>query len=428
MNISLWLKNQMVSAEAYDTEKLLASFLLEMQRGLDGLPSSLAMIPAYIDVGAVLPLNRTVAVVDSGGTNLRIGLGAFDSQGHFNLSSFTKQPMPGRDREQTAAEFYAVLTDALVPLKDQFEAVGFCFSYPAEILPDYDGRLLHWTKEIRIPDMVGCRIGAGLRAALAVRGAFAKKVVVLNDTVAALLAGLAQGQVFEASSYIGFILGTGTNTAYVEQNRNIRQGTISTSGTQIINVESGGFAGMERGPVDLQFDAHSDHPGAHVFEKLISGAYLGPLALALMQAIALEGAFPSRGRAVLMSMPTLSTIHIDNLVANNGRDIGPLESDTFTDADREVMKQIFRAVIERAALLTAVNLAAAVIKNGAGREAAHPVCINIDGSTYYHTDRLAELTQRHLLQLLDRHGAHVRCICVDDAPAVGAAIAALTVF
>ncbi|MCF7817675.1 MAG: hypothetical protein K9M54_07320 [Kiritimatiellales bacterium] len=429
MDINGWLKEQMVSAEAYDADALLENFLNEMEKGLNGESSSLAMIPAYVGIDGRVPIDTPVAVIDAGGTNLRIGIARFDTAGSLHLSHFSKQPMPGRDRELTAAEFYAVLVDALAPLKNEFEQIGFCFSYPATILPDYDGRLLHWTKEIKIPELVGKHIGAGLLAAMEARGITGKQIVLLNDTVAALLAGMAQGQAFNAASYIGFILGTGTNTAYVECNENIGKldGYLGT-GAQVINVESGGFAAFRRGPFDLQLDARSENPGGHVFEKTISGVYMGPLTLELLQALIPEGIFSDGGAAAFSIMKNLSTIHIDNLAADNGRDVDVLGFEAFTDADREIMKTVFAAVVERAALLTAVNIAAAVVKGGAGQDPEHPVCINIDGSTYYKTHRLAEQVQTHLKNLLGARGLHARCIQVDDAPIVGAAIAGLTTF
>lgn len=429
MDTTTWLKDQMVSAEAYAADELLAGFLDEMEKGLNGESSSLAMIPAYVGTDGTVAPGKSVAVIDAGGTNLRVCLARFDEQGQIELSGFSKQPMPGRDHETTASEFYTVLADALEPLKDEFECIGFCFSYPATIMPDYDGRLLHWTKEIKIPELVGKHIGAGLLGVLETRGMTGKKIVVLNDTVAALLAGMAQGQAFNASSYIGFILGTGTNTAYVERNDNIGKldGYLG-AGSQVINVESGGFAGVPRGVFDLQLDDRSENPGRHVFEKLISGVYMGPLTLELLQALATEGVFSNSGGAALSIIKDLSTIHIDNLAANNGRDIGVLGSEVFSDADRDAMKTVFGAVVDRAALLTAVNVAAAVVKSGAGRDAAHPVCVNIDGSTYYKTYQLAEKAQAHLKTLLGNRGLHIRCIQVDDAPVAGAAIAGLTSF
>ncbi len=419
----------MVSASAYRTDELLDGFLREMERGLEGEASSLAMIPAYVGIGARVPAGRSVAVIDAGGTNLRIGLALSGQHGGIELSRFTKQPMPGRDREIPAGAFYDLLADGLEPLKDEFESIGFCFSYPAAITPHYDGRLLHWTKEIKIPEMVGTHVGEGLLDTLAARGMAGRKVAILNDTVAALLAGRVQGEGFGASSYVGFILGTGTNTAYVERNDRIAKlDGYLPAGAQAINVESGGFAAFRRGPYDLLLDERSENPGGHVFEKAISGVYMGPLCLALFQALADEGAFSQRGHAALAVMQTLSTIHIDNLATGNGLDPGVLGTEAFSDADREAMKTVFQAVVERAALLAAVNIAAAVVKCGEGADPARPVCINIDGSTYYKTHRLADQVQRHLRAILEPRGLHIRCIHVDDAPVVGAAIAGLTTF
>jgi len=429
MDIKAWLGKQRVAAEAYDVNALLAGFLDEMEKGLNGEGSSLAMIPAYVGIEGKVPVGKSVAVIDAGGTNLRICMARFNDAGEVELSHFSKQPIPGRDQEASADEFYAVLADALEPLKDEFDHIGFCFSYPATILPDFDGRLLHWTKEIKIPELVGKHIGAGLIDALEKRGIVGKRVVILNDTVAALLAGLAQGQMFNASSYVGFILGTGTNTAYVEHNENIGKldGYLS-AGSQAINVESGGFSAFKRGPIDLDLDDRSESPGGHVFEKTISGVYMGALSLELMQALTAESVFSDSGAAALSVMSELSTIHIDNLAADNGRDIGVLGSEAFSDADREIMKTVFMGVVDRAAFLAAVNIMIAVVKSGAGQDAERPVCVNIDGSTYYKTYQLEDKIQAHLKTMLGERGLHIRCIQVDDAPILGAAIAGLTAF
>lgn len=428
--IRTWLKNQLVSADVYNSEELLKNFLGEMEKGLAGDESSLAMIPAYVGAEGQVPVGKSVAVIDAGGTNLRICIATFNEAGEVELTGFSKQPMPGRFEEKTKAEFYTVLVDALEPMKDEFDSIGFCFSYPATIKPNFDGQLLHWTKEIKIPELVGQHVGAGLLEALAERGIEGKNVVVLNDTVACLLAGLSKGQGFNASSYIGFILGTGTNTAYVEQNCKIGKLEVDlTEGSQVINVESGGFAAYERGPVDLKLDRESENPGGHVFEKVLSGVYMGTMTLELLKALQAEhGVFSDTGAAALEKLDDLYIIQIDNLAAENGRDIGELGSDQFTDSDREIMRTVFKGVVDRAALLTAVNICAAVVKGGAGTDPERPVCVNIDGSTYYYTYQMPEKVQGHLQPMLKERGLHIECIQVDDAPVVGAAIAGLTAF
>ena len=426
--VKQWLREQWVDAALYDPEELITAFLAEMECGLRGDPAcSLAMIPAYVGIDHQIPPGRPVAVIDAGGTNLRSCLAQFDEAGAIQLSAFTKQPMLGTQGELSAAAFYAALADVVEPVLDQVESIGFCFSFPAEITPDFDGRLLHWTKEIQAPEIVGECVGAGLLRELATRGYPGKRMVLLNDTVAALLAGMGHGARMGASSYVGFILGTGTNSAYVERNANIHKLVgLDPAASQVINVESGGFARFERGPMDLQLDRASANPGAHVFEKIISGVYMGPLALALFHAALPLGAFSTTGAAVMGELTALSTIHIDNLTADDGRDTGVLGSAAFSEDDRDLMRTVFAAVVDRAALLTAVNISAAVIKSGAGQSAAAPVCVNIDGSTYYLTTDMPEKVQGYLAEILSARGLHIKSIHDDDAPVVGAAIAGLS--
>ncbi|HEY5654055.1 MAG TPA: hypothetical protein VIR63_06795 [Pontiella sp.] len=425
MNIQDWLKKRMIAASAYDADVLLKDFLSEMESGLRGEESSLAMIPTYINIEGPVPIDKPVAVIDVGGTNIRTCIARFDNSGTVSLSRISRFPMPGRDREISAAEFYDVLVGALCPLKDEFERIGFCFSYPVVMTPELDGRLLYWSKEIKIPELVGSLVGEGLVEALEERGVYGKKVVLLNDTVATLVAGCAHGQGFNASSYIGFILGTGTNTAYVERNDLVGKLTLN-SGSQVINVESGSFSIFRRGPQDLALDECSENPGQHVFEKMISGAYQGPLSLELLQSLIPEGVFSDSGAAALAVMSDLPTVLISNLTSGNKEDIGVLGEVCFSDADREIIKTVFVSVVERAALLTAVNIMACVVKSNAGASPLHPLCINIDGSTYYKTYRMNELVQAHLGRMLKARGLHARCIKIEEAPMVGAAIAALT--
>ena len=55
-----------------------------------------------------------------------------------------------------------------------------------------------------------------------------------------------------AKGYVVFILGTGTNTAYLENG-------------EAINVESGGFDKLFRTEIDLEVDAATNNPGKQVF-------------------------------------------------------------------------------------------------------------------------------------------------------------------
>lgn len=306
--LQVWLHSKRISADAYDANNLLDAFLSEMERGLQpNSTSSLAMIPSYVEANAALPPSSSVAVIDAGGTNLRICLIRTDANGQLLVDDRLKLyngAIPGKDSEVSSAEFYKVLVDALAPHADQFDRIGFCFSYPATIVKDadgnIDGRLEHWTKEIQIPDMVGTYVGRGLLDAFKSRGVENKRVVVLNDTVACLLAGVCRGREMGALSYIGFILGTGTNTSYVQRNVGIAKlddDSLDRAASQVINVESGNFSAFLRSPIDIELDKKAGErrdealagldfqaaqSGKQFFEKCISGEYLGTITLALL--------------------------------------------------------------------------------------------------------------------------------------------------
>ncbi len=84
-------------------------------------------------------------------------------------------------------------------------------------------------------------------------------------------------------------------------------------------------------------------------------------------------------------------------------------------------------VFLRAASLVAVNIAATVLRSGAGHDKLHPVCINIDGSTYYKTRSVffKSRVEQGMREILAPRGVHFETVCVDDSPMIGAAVAGL---
>ncbi len=375
-----------------------------MKKGLAGEESSLAMLRAYMNVGQDVEKNRKVIVIDAGGTNLRIGTARFDDAGTLKIEHFQRSGMLGVGKQISKQEFFEKLADRVTPVINESDSIGFCFSYPCQAQPNHDGKLLQWTKGIDAPEVVGCFLGEELNRVFEARGIARKKIVLLNDAVATMIAGVSEGAARGAKGYVGFILGTGTNTAYLESGR-------------VINVESGGFDKLPITEIDRELDATTNNPGKQTFEKMISGTYLGSLALvALKKAPLSEG-----GAKALAALDDLSLIHIDNFTAENGRDIGPLNDPRFTAEDEQWIRAVFMAVVKRAVRLSAVNLAAATIRNGVS-----PVCINLDGSTFFKTYRLREQTEIELKEILDQAGVDYFCVHLNDAPVVGTAIAALS--
>lgn len=413
----------------FDVDALLAEFDRQMDEGLAGRPSSLAMIPAYIDSGKPVPVDEPIIVLDAGGTNLRVAVVWFDKAGKARVEDFHKYAMPATDGKQLGAEeFFETFAGFLEPVCQRAEAVGFCFSYPTEILPDLDGRLIRWTKQVDAPEVVGQLVGSRIAEALEKKTGRKLSLRVLNDTVATLLAGMSAGISRRYSSYVGFILGTGTNIAYIEKNGRIgKVAGLPASGSMIINEESGGFAGFRRSKFDEIAVEGLKGKDEGIFEKMIAGVYMGTLGLTVLQCAARDGFFSKPVADGILGWTSLTTIDFDNFVANPYVAKGAFSELPLTDEDRRAIQALGEPLFVRAANLTAVNIASAVLRCGEGHDPLHPVCVTIDGSTYYKTRScmFRSRVEQGLREILGKRGVYFDTICVEDAPLIGSAIAGL---
>ncbi len=414
-----------VAAADIDRQSCLSLFLSEMGKGLRGEDSSLPMIPAYVSVAGKVPAGARAAVIDAGGTNFRSALVSIPPR----IEEKRNQPMPGSRGEVDEETFYQAFAAEINRIKDKATAstYGWCFSYNADITPALDAKLNYWTKGIQAPAIVGQFVGQELLKRLG-----GGDIAILNDTVATLLAAKATEGEKTYSSYIGFILGTGTNTAYVEKNSEITklQG-LDPDGSMIINAESGAMDKIARSEFDITVDQKQPDPGHNPFERMISGGYLGPIGLEIFKAAAKAGLFSPKAAAVIGGLGALETIDFDDFCALHEREgrVNPLAAAFAGGDDAKMARRLARPVFERAAALTAIHLAAFCIKSGEGVDPAAPIAIQVDGSTYYKTRTVdfGALVTKELDDMLvkRRHIHYVMTPPVEDAPLIGAACAAL---
>ncbi|MHC5143124.1 MAG: hexokinase family protein, partial [Planctomycetota bacterium] len=254
-----------------------------------------------------------------------------------------------------------------------------------------------------------------------------KGIVLLNDTVATLLAGVGyKKRTF--SSYIGFILGTGTNACYVEKNQNIsKESQFDSDGSMIVNTESGGVEGIHRGKLDIVFDQTTNNPGVHAFEKMISGAYLGPLALLIMKKAADDGLLSVQTADVIRSITDLDTKDLNDFMfyAFGDNPLAKACADG-SSQDRQFLYTVSERLVERAAKLTAINLTAMAIKSQQGTDPVRPICIVAEGTTFYNMKNLRSGVEFYLKQYLENdRGIYTEIVMVENATLIGAAKAGL---
>lgn len=428
-----FLRSRNMHPENIHLETMTSLFLSEMDNGLqqqEGNQSSLMMLPTYIQVGSAIPQNDPVIVIDAGGTHFRVAVMEFNEKEGPSIRKMKQYPMPGTEGEVGKDEFFDIIAQHLKDVLNDSLKIGFVFSYPTEIFPDKDGRLIHFCKEVKAPQVEGELIGQNLLRAIGRLGVEQKhQIVILNDSVATLLAGKAGGSDNSFSSYVGFILGTGTNICYIENNNNIHKLSHFPVGHQIINVESGGYRKVSRSSLDLAFDESTLNPGNYVFEKMISGRYLGMLCLHVLHCAAAENLFSPEAKLLIESISQLDTKEINACLSKKMQTSNPLSAiiQAGNPKDIHFIHQFIDLLSDRAAKLTAGSLAAAVLKSGQGARPERPVCISADGSTFLKFVFFRERVQAYLEDFLVREKQrYFEIITLDNAPLIGGAIAGLT--
>lgn len=445
MDLREFLLANHLTAEQYDLATEIGAFRGDMLCGLAGESATLPMIPTFLSPDADLSGEETLIVLDAGGTNLRTGVAQLHD-GVIDGVEYTKCRMPGIERTVTNDEFYDAIAEKLAPYLDLGDKIGFCFSFPAECLDNGDARLVRFAKEIKVDGAEGKLVCQELLAAIRRRGVTKEFTCVqLNDTAAAMLGGMATVDREKYSGFIGFILGTGINSCYVEKTENVvkyvnapvgansmrpsdtvqgqraidnrpyDKALAYTKPSMIINMESGMYGGFARGPLDLRLDQASQLPGDHCAEKMLSGVYLGKLIYEAMHDMVAAGLIASAPISETREVPMPD---VNYFLAGEASML-----DALSLTDRETVRAMILSVYARAARLCAIILGATALQMHAGRE--KPICVVLEGSTYHLSPELKKFVARELDGLQKLYGLQFEIVKLEHQSLTGAAYAAL---
>lgn len=415
MNVEEFLLKYGQASELIDCDKQLDIFIGEMKRGLSG-EGSLAMIPTYLyeKKGAAVKAGGKTIVIDAGGTNFRSAAAYFGDNGEAVFEDLQKTEMPAIRQRLSKEEFYNRIAENVSRLLNKGGDIGFCFSYPVAMESCGDGVITSCTKGVDAPETVGTRVGECTLKAIEKYDGKSRKIVILNDTAAALLGGMAcvRG---EYSAYIGYIFGTGTNICYTEDVRNIVKASGLKDGRMLVNTECGNYDKFPCGAIDEEAFELTENAEAQRFEKMTSGKYLSTLICLTLKSAAKEGVL-SRSFGGEYSLKDISEFL-------NG------ESNAFsenfaTEEDRAAAVQICTDAVIRAAKLGAVANAATAVLSGKPNGA--PVAVFAEGTTFDKLYGYAERFEKELGKLLSPRGYTAEILRCRETNLTGALAAALT--
>ncbi|KAF2741132.1 glucokinase [Polyplosphaeria fusca] len=296
--------------------KAVKEFIREMDEGLQKEGTELSQIPTYVTAVPNGTEKGLYMAVDLGGTNFRVCSIQLHGNTTFSLTQ-SKVPIP---RElmvaKTSKELFSFLAKQIEEFlklhhEDHFTGylrrrqtgehkeeeifnLGFTFSFPVQQIGINKGLLMRWTKGFDIQEAVGQDVCALLQTEIDALHLPVRVAALVNDTVGTLMAR-SYTSPGKTGTLLGAIFGTGTNGAYVEKLDKVTKLTSKadvgaydkSTGDMIVNTEWGSFDNSLRTlpntPYDIELDAKSVNPGIQMFEKRISGMFLGEiLRLALL--------------------------------------------------------------------------------------------------------------------------------------------------
>ncbi len=422
-----FLEKNLLNLDLIDLTKESVAYLREMEGSLTGKNSSLAGIPTFISYDGEVTKNKRVIVIDAGGTNFRVASVSFNNDGVADIHHFKKYRMPGSDGTITYEQFNKAVVDYLEPVLKDSDLFGMCFSYECEILNNRDGRIISLAKEVYIEGAVGKLVCEGINNEIVARGYKSKKYCLINDTVASTLGGIATNGKEKYDGYVGFILGTGTNSCYSESCAAVTKNpdVSSLSGSMLINLESGKYANMPISPIDEALFATTKMPDAFKMEKMTGGAYQGELFLLIVKAAAEQGVFSDNFKKSAAALSGLTAMEIDKFCFNP-HEMGTLHGLCSGIDDIERLLLLADSFYERIAKLATLQFAGLLMRTDKGHYKCRPMCVVAEGTTFYKSKFFRPKLDFYVKQFIEGEmGRYIEFISVENATLVGTAAAIL---
>ncbi len=408
--------------------------IAEMDAGLAGRKSSLAMLPAFCDAASGQEKGEYLAL-DLGGTNFRVMLVSLPGSGKPpRVVVEAKYKLLGDHIRTTGDALFGAIAGYLHKFLKEHAftrdyALGYTFSFPVKLLGIDEGILVKWTKDFSASGVVGQKVVALQAQALMEKSVRNVKIVALaNDTVGTLQAQA----VLDPNCGMGVILGTGFNIAVRVATRRIKKdvGSYSSKG-MIINMESGNFSkSLPATRYDRQLDRESGNARNQLAEKMISGKYLPQIArLVVLELIRKEKLFDGCVPPVFADKEGLTGSHMDRLEVGTPAEVQELARELFgrvlTPVELRILRRVFRMVSRRSARIAAAVISGALVR--VARRSAKRETVAVDGSLFEKYPGYSRSVMEAVRELSGKVGKGVQLKLTKDGSGMGAAVIAAVV-
>nr|XP_012775899.2 putative hexokinase HKDC1 [Maylandia zebra] len=419
-----------------------ARFQAEMKKGLSAESSAAAavkMLPTHVRSTPDGSEKGQFLALDLGGSKFKVlqvkvreGMGVRKGgvEMEEKIYPMSKELFNGRAPElfdhvsESLKDFLHVKNISL----DKKHPLAFTFSFPCEQTRLDKGLLLSWSKNCRARGLQGKDVVQALREAIDRTGGMDIEVLAMvNDTVATMMTCGFDDQYCD----VGLIIGTGTNACYMEELRHVDL-VEGDEGRMCVNTEWGGFG--DDGALsdyitefDQDVDATSINPGKQIFEKMVSGMYLGELVrLVVLKMAKLGQLFDGLVPDALRTKGKITTAHVAAMEEyknglKNTRDILVELGLNPSQDDCVAVQHVSTIVSFRSSNLVAAGLAAILTRIKQNRHLrALRITVGVDGTMYKTHPQYAKRLHKVVRRLLPE--CQVRFVLSDSGSSKGAAL------
>ncbi|KAH0946799.1 hypothetical protein HN011_002734 [Eciton burchellii] len=401
----------------------------EIDRGLSKKThdeSSVKCFPTYVQDLPDGSEKGNFLALDLGGTNFRVLLITLDGHNFDMKSKIYAIPQNLMLGTGTQLFDHIALCLALfvkdLNLQNVTLPLGFTFSFPLMQYGLSQGHLVRWTKGFNCSGVVNKDIVTLLNEAIDRKKDLKIDVcAILNDTTGTLMSCAWKNR----NCRIGVIVGTGSNACYVERTKNVERAIpgnyMEDKYNMLINTEWGAFG--EGGVLDFVqtefdriLDKNSLNPTKQLFEKMLSGMYMGELSRLVLEKLIDNGLlFSGKSPGDLKKRGKFFTKYVSEIENDpkgkytNCREVlAELGVRNVSDQDCENVRYVCSVVSRRAAHLVSAGIATLLNKMGENN-----VTIGMDGSVYrfhpyFHdlmTEKISELQDYKFDLMLSEDGS-----------------------
>ncbi|KAF2310105.1 hypothetical protein GH714_006558 [Hevea brasiliensis] len=425
-----------------------APFLTKLQR------DSATPLPVLRYVADAMTTDMRAGLATDGGSDLKMILSYVDclpsggKQERVIATEFEQVSIPQELMFGTSEELFDFIASGLANFAKKeggkfhlphgrIREIGFTFSFPVKQTSIDSGILIKWTKGFAVSGSAGRDVVACLNEAMERQGLDMRVSALVNDTVGTL----AGARYWDDDVMVAVILGTGTNACYVERIDAIPKlrGPESFSGRTIVNTEWGAFSnGIPLTEYDRDMDAASINPGEQIFEKTISGMYLGEIARRVLLKMAEVGDLFGKSVPEKLSTPfALRTPDLCAMQQDNSDDLQSVGSILYNVVGaesslsaRKIVVEVSDAIVKRGGRLAGAGIVGILQKmeeDSRGLIFGKRTVVAMDGGLYEHYPQYRRYLKEAVTELL---GLEIsKNIVIEhskDGSGIGAALLAAT--